>query len=43
MDAKAWDARYAETELMWSVEPNQFVASECADLRAGAGPGPRLR
>ena len=35
MDAKAWDARYAETELMWSVEPNQFVANECADLRPG--------
>ncbi len=35
MDAKAWDARYAETELMWSVEPNQFVANECADLPPG--------
>ena len=35
MDAKAWDERYAETELMWSVEPNQFVARECVDLAPG--------
>jgi SAM-dependent methyltransferase len=35
VDAKAWDARYAGTELMWSVEPNQFVARECLDLPPG--------
>ncbi len=35
VDAKAWDERYAATELMWSVEPNQFVARECADLDPG--------
>ena len=35
VDAKAWDERYAATELMWSVDPNQFVARECADLDPG--------
>ena len=35
MDAHAWDERYAATELMWSVEPNLFVARECADLPPG--------
>ncbi len=36
MDARAWDARYADSELVWSAEPNQFVARECADLAPGA-------
>lgn len=35
MDAAAWDARYAASELVWSAGPNQFVASECADLSPG--------
>ena len=35
MDAHAWDERYAASELMWSVEPNMFVARECADLPPG--------
>jgi SAM-dependent methyltransferase len=35
VDAKAWDERYAESELVWSVEPNQFVAAECAGLPPG--------
>ena len=35
MDAEAWDARYAASELVWSAEPNQFVAAECADLPPG--------
>jgi len=35
MDANAWDDRYAAAELVWSVEPNQFVAAECADLPPG--------
>ena len=35
MDSKAWDERYAATDLVWSVEPNQFVAHECADLPPG--------
>lgn len=35
MDADAWDERYAASELVWSAEPNQFVAQECADLQPG--------
>jgi SAM-dependent methyltransferase len=35
MDARDWDARYAGTELVWSVTPNQFVAEELADLPPG--------
>ncbi|MEO5851967.1 MAG: class I SAM-dependent methyltransferase [Nocardioides sp.] len=35
MDAGSWDARYAASEMVWSVEPNQFVARECADLAPG--------
>jgi SAM-dependent methyltransferase len=35
VDAKAWDARYAAPELVWSVTPNQFVAAELADLPPG--------
>ena len=35
MDSDAWDERYAATELVWSVGPNQFVELECADLPPG--------
>ena len=35
MDAAAWDARYADSELVWSVGPNQFVETECTDLPPG--------
>jgi SAM-dependent methyltransferase len=35
VDASQWDARYAAAERVWSVTPNQFVASELADLPAG--------
>jgi SAM-dependent methyltransferase len=35
MDADAWDARYAASELLWSVAPNQFVAAELAGLEPG--------
>lgn len=35
MDASAWDDRYAASELVWSVTPNQFVERECADLTPG--------
>ena len=35
MDARQWDQRYADTELVWSVTPNQFVAAELADLPHG--------
>ena len=32
---RAWDERYAGSELVWSAEPNQFVGAECADLPPG--------
>ena len=35
MDAGAWDERYAAAELVWSAEPNHFVAEELADLSPG--------
>ena len=35
MDAHAWDERYAATDLVWSREPNQFVAAELAALPPG--------
>ena len=35
MDASAWDQRYAASELVWSREPNGFVADELADLAPG--------
>lgn len=35
MDAEEWDERYAATKLVWSADPNQFVAAECTDLAPG--------
>jgi SAM-dependent methyltransferase len=35
VDAGAWDDRYRERELVWSGEPNVFVAEEVADLAPG--------
>lgn len=35
MDATAWDRRYAEAQLVWSAEPNRFVAAELAGLPPG--------
>jgi SAM-dependent methyltransferase len=35
VDAHAWDERYAASDLVWSAEPNVFVASELADLEPG--------
>ena len=35
MDARAWDERYAASELVWSATPNQFVAAELAGLTPG--------
>jgi Methyltransferase domain len=35
MDAAGWDERYAAAELVWSAEPNRFVAELAADLPAG--------
>jgi|SRR5829696_5583305 len=36
MDAGDWDERYAASELVWSREPNQFVAAELTDLPPGS-------
>jgi len=36
VDASAWDERYAGAGLVWSAEPNRFVADELADLPPGA-------
>lgn len=36
MDASDWDERYTARELVWSAEPNESVARECADLAPGA-------
>jgi SAM-dependent methyltransferase len=35
MDARAWDERYAGTELVWSSGPNRFVEHEVAGLPPG--------
>jgi len=35
MDAQDWDERYAASDLVWSAEPNQFVAEELAELPPG--------
>ena len=35
MDANGWDERYAASDLVWSAEPNRFVAEELADLPPG--------
>jgi SAM-dependent methyltransferase len=35
VEAHEWDERYAATELVWSAEPNRFVAEECAPLPPG--------
>jgi 2-polyprenyl-3-methyl-5-hydroxy-6-metoxy-1,4-benzoquinol methylase len=35
MDARAWDERYAESGLVWSSTPNQFVEAEVAPLPPG--------
>jgi SAM-dependent methyltransferase len=35
MDAEAWDARYRDSELVWSAGPNQFVEAELSDLPPG--------
>ena len=35
MDAAAWDARYAATDLVWSAGPNQFVEQALSDLPPG--------
>lgn len=35
MSSAEWDRRYAVSELVWTAEPNRFVAAEVADLPAG--------
>jgi SAM-dependent methyltransferase len=35
VDAAGWDERYAAAALVWSAEPNRFVAAGLADLPAG--------
>lgn len=35
VDAEAWDAQYAEADLVWGNEPNQFVRTQCETLAVG--------
>jgi len=35
MDSRGWDHRYAGKELVWTAEPNRFLAAEVADLLPG--------
>ena len=35
MDAKDWDERYAAADLVWSAEPNRFVAELISPLTPG--------
>lgn len=35
MDARAWDERYAGTDLVWSSGPNHFVEAEVSGLPPG--------
>lgn len=35
MDAAAWDARYAESDLVWSTEPNLWVRGLCTAMPPG--------
>jgi SAM-dependent methyltransferase len=35
MKAEAWDERYRSADLVWGVEPNQWVRQEVSDLPAG--------
>lgn len=39
MDATGWDERYAQTGLVWSVEPNMFVVEEVTALLSGMSLG----
>lgn len=34
-DAKAWDDRYADSDLVWGLEPNRFVREHCERLPIG--------
>ena len=35
MDSAGWDRRYGGRELVWTAEPNRFLADEAADLAPG--------
>jgi SAM-dependent methyltransferase len=35
VDSQQWDERYSGSEFEWTTRPNQFVASELADLPPG--------
>jgi SAM-dependent methyltransferase len=35
MDSADWDARYASSDAVWSLEPNRWVARTVADLDPG--------
>lgn len=35
MDAAEWDERYRGAELVWGIEPNQFIRQQCERLPAG--------
>ncbi len=35
MDAKQWDERYADSELVWGLEPNRFVRAQCERFPVG--------
>lgn len=36
MDSAGWDRRYGGSELVWTGEPNRFLAAETEDLPAGS-------
>lgn len=35
MDSRSWDTRYADADLVWGLEPNQFVRNQCETLPIG--------
>jgi SAM-dependent methyltransferase len=34
-DSASWTERYAATEMVWDLKPNQFVVEACSTLRPG--------
>jgi len=35
VDSRGWDLRYGGRELIWTAEPNRFLAAAAADLQPG--------
>ena len=35
MRSDEWDGRYADSEFLWTVEPNRFVVQEISGLQPG--------